>query len=285
MESLLKTIEQTDINTHLKVKCFSWLKYIIPFWGFLCVLVVEHYIFVDYDNKFEYTISWGYANVIIIFEYCFVEAINQTMRKKFFTLQRRLKWIKKNINCEKTGPLYKLNILRDFMNADLESKILKIRELSRCHYMMIETAEKISRMFSLNILLTLLVILCNTINGLYNIVTHLDKIDYNKESICRSSIWILFQTYISTIIIRSWYSLANEANTSSIIVHEIWNEYIVRLKEGKWNYFQFIVLKFHTTKLKFTADGYFELDLKFFHSVLSCVATYVIILVQIEYPN
>ncbi|KAL3286928.1 hypothetical protein HHI36_001413 [Cryptolaemus montrouzieri] len=73
------------------------------------------------------------------------------------------------------------------------------------------------------------------------------------------------------------------ANKTVIIIHDIWNKYAENDKiDKRLLYLQFISTRFLSTKLKFTAYGFFPIDWTLLHTIVASAATYIIILVQLK---
>ncbi|XP_044745898.1 putative gustatory receptor 28a isoform X2 [Coccinella septempunctata] len=163
---------------------------------------------------------------------------------------------------------------------DLLLKINSIRKISSIHFSLVDSVIALTSVLTFDTYLWLIMNIIHLIHSCHFVI---DSILRKKLSLYHQ-LWSFHEILKNCLVIYIWTSLSDEANRSVIILHDIWNKYADCGKiDSQIRYLQFISLRFMTSKLKFTAYGFFPLDWTFLHTVLAVTTTYIIILIQLRY--
>ncbi|XP_044264929.1 uncharacterized protein LOC123011526 [Tribolium madens] len=186
---------------------------------------------------------------------------------------------------------FKFDMINDHLRTqiktddeDTKTNIRRVQELSLFHYNLVGLIKKITGLFESTTLAAMWLWFGYMVESCYQIVQLLVH--------GNSSFWAIFalnccfgltQILWLCFLLQRFTTTQNKANLTASYLHEIWNKYSQKGKiDPNVRYLQLIAIRFYNTKVRFTAKDFFNLDWTFGHLMIAAVATYVVILVEIE---
>ncbi|EFA07629.1 gustatory receptor Gr103 [Tribolium castaneum] len=169
-------------------------------------------------------------------------------------------------------------------DEDIKTNIRRVQELSFSHYNLVDLTKKITRLFEITTLAAMGMWFGYMVDGSYytlHVLVHgspsfWTDVGFNCMFGVLHFFWLCF-------VIDGFARTQNTANLAAIYLHDIWNKYLERGKlDRNVRYLQLISIRFYNTKVRFTAMDFFSLDWTFGHLMIAAVATYVVILIEIE---
>ncbi|CAK9831183.1 Putative gustatory receptor 28b [Anthophora retusa] len=156
--------------------------------------------------------------------------------------------------------------------------LVQIRNL---HDHLCDVSDKISQFYAVPILtgisFTFIAMLYNTY---YLISSFLSTSKYiNSITVANTVFWLLVLLYPLNLLTNKTTSIISEVERTGGIVHLLLNRIFDR--EIKKELERFSLQLLHR-RIRFTANGYIDLDNMFFHSMLSTVAMYMVVLIQFD---
>ena len=196
------------------------------------------------------------------FDLLFLSDIMTSIYAKFKLINRKFE-----LQAYSTCKIIKLKILQQEV---ANSEIQLMNELSYLHSSLVQIAITVCQNFTITILVSLVLWFQNVITTIYYVLYQsIHDIDFNLDHV-GNLIFLLYSFGWLFSLMEIFTGVEAEASKACTLVHSAWHKYSAEAKiNPKIRHLQLISVRLLSTKLRFSARGFFDLDWKFFHLVVS----------------
>ncbi|XP_068892872.1 putative gustatory receptor 28b [Tenebrio molitor] len=282
LKSLLTKLDSIEIylvgNNGRYSRRDNWVR--VGLIGTIVIYILTFpFVHMNYNSSFYYFIP----PIVASLNHLFLKDILNCIWDKFELINQHFQRQINSVDLFVIFPLTKAEKVRTLKEDEITFNIQRIQELSHAHYNLVLLTTRITALFDITTIMSMMMWFGCVIDTIYYImyVTNNDIEDDVVVVYAANMIYLMFCFYWLFFMVGMFSTTQKKANKTATYVHDIWNKYALKNEvDRRVRHLQLISVRLLNTRLQITAKDFFNLDWTFCHMMIAAITTYLVILIQ-----